>query len=82
MKGTKIFRHESNPTEKQIHDSFIKEFGTEEQMARIGIGTHNGNNPIDYLDDHEKEIMINTVQWLGSPVGQGFLNMNGFYRQD
>ena len=78
MKGTKQFRHESNPIEKQLHDSFIKECGTNVFMARIGIGTTNGETPINYLDDHEKEIMINTIQWLGSPVGQGFLARNGF----
>ena len=29
--------------------------------------------PDDYLSDREKNIVLSTIQWLGSPVGQGFL---------
>lgn len=80
MKGTKTHRHNSNPLEMQFHDSFIKECSTYDDMARIGLGTTDGIRPIDHLTEREEEIMINTIQWLGSPVGQQFLIDNGFSR--
>ena len=37
-----------------------------------------GSHPSDYLSDREKRIVLSTIQWLGSPVGQGFLDRNNF----
>lgn len=33
------------------------------------------NNPDnkDYLEDNEEKIVLSVIQWLGTPVGQGFL---------
>jgi len=28
---------------------------------------------IIYLSDHEEKIVLSVIQWLGTPVGQGFL---------
>ena len=53
-----MFRHKSNPLEKQLHDSFIKECDNDTDMARIGLGTTDGIIPVDYLSEREKEIMI------------------------
>lgn len=27
-----------------------------------------------YLTEHEEKIVMSVIQWLGTPVGQGFLN--------
>lgn len=78
MKGLKTYRHESNPVEKEIHDKFIKNFAKDIAMEQISMPTKENGDPVEYLTDREKEIMITTIQWLGSPVGQGFLAECGF----
>ena len=76
MKGTKLYRHQSNPLEKQLHDSFIRNNSICD-MERSVFGSNGQGRPNDILSDREVEIVINTIQWLGSPVGQGFLRDNG-----
>jgi hypothetical protein len=46
----------------------------------IVFGQHPNNSmsPKDYLSDREKDIVLSTIQWLGSPVGQRFLDRCGF----
>ncbi len=77
MKGTKSYRHLTNPLEKQLHDSFINHFSPLD-MERLVFGTIGTGTPNDRLSERECEITINTIQWLGSPVGQAFLRDNGF----
>jgi len=86
MKGLKTHRHNSNPLEKEIHDKFIEEFvetkhGNGIAMEQIALPVDGRGDPKEYLTDREKEIMISTIQWLGSPVGQGFLEKCGFVRK-
>lgn len=79
MKGNKTYRHEQNPKEKELHDKFIKEFlKNKNSMEQISMPLNERGNPIECLSKKEKEIMISTIQWLGSPVGQSFLNECGF----
>jgi hypothetical protein len=33
-----------------------------------------GSFPNEYLTDREEKIVLGVIQWLGTPVGQGFLN--------
>ena len=79
MKGFKTYRHNTNPLEKQLHDSFVDEHVKDGYMDLIVFGPRDGSDtqPSDYLTDREKQIVISTVQWMGSPVGQGFLRQNG-----
>lgn len=42
------------------------------------LGCHGSGNPKDYLTERETQIVFTTLQWLGSPVGQGFLAECGF----
>ena len=77
MKGNKTYRHDSNPLEKQLHDSFVKKNNVED-MSMISLPSKNGMKPDRYLTDDECAIVISTIQWLGSPVGQYFLKENGF----
>lgn len=77
--GNKTYRHESNPLEKEIHDKFIKHCSyNHDTMERIAQPIDNKLNPLEYLSEKEKKIMISTIQWLGSPVGQNFLKECGF----
>jgi hypothetical protein len=50
-------------------------------MERISLQIDNKGNPLEYLSEREKKIMISTIQWLGSPVGQGFLKECGFEKK-
>ena len=83
MEGFKTHRHASNPKEKELHDKFVAEFvesrhGGGIALEQISMPMDGRGNPAEYLTDREKQIMISTIQWLGSPVGQGFLEKCGF----
>lgn len=71
----KHYRHRNNPLEKVFHDTFIDQFDSYDHidLERICLPIDNRGNPLDTLSDRERQIMINTIQWLGSPVGQSFL---------
>jgi hypothetical protein len=76
----KQYRHKNNPLEKVFHDTFIDQFGDcdSSNLERICLPTNGFAEPLDVLSDREKQIMVNTIQWLGSPVGQSFLRDCGF----
>lgn len=82
MKGFNSHRHLDNPKEKQLHDNFVSEFidtkFSHNAIDKIIYGTNENGNANDYLSDHEKRIVLSTIQWLGSHVGQSFLENNGF----
>ena len=79
MKGNKAYRHEDNPEEKRFHDA----------ASNMGVGTlsqitlplnDRGTEPVRYLTVEEEVLVINTLQWLGSPVGQCFLRDMGYQK--
>lgn len=83
MNGFNEHRHKTNPKEKEIHDKFKNEFVKPRHSAntidRLVFGhSHNSITPNDFLSDREKQIVLSAMQWLGSPVGQGFLKSCGF----
>lgn len=84
MKGYKTYKHKNNPIEKELHDKFIEEYVENKYSGEIlekmifGCSNDAQTIPNDYLSEREKEIIISTIQWLGSPVGQGFLSGIGF----
>ena len=83
MEGYKTYRHSSNPKEKELHDKFKEQFidcedrtGNEKNFInKIVFGCSDAAQaiPNDTLSDREKKIVLSTIQWLGSPVGQSFL---------
>ena len=81
MEGYKTYRHKKNPKEKELHDNFLKEHDREgyADMDLIVFG-HPSDSlmPNDYLTDRERKIVLSTIQWLGSSVGQSFLTSCGF----
>lgn len=84
MKSNKEYRWTDNPKEKEFHDKFIERFkrynsATKELSAVVfGWANDRQNTPKEYLSSRDADICLNLVQWLGSPVGQGFLNNCGF----
>ena len=82
MKGYKTYRHKDNPKEKEFHDKFTLQYFQvpKESMDLIVFGQSNKPpiRPNDYLTERERKIVISTIQWLGSSVGQSFLRECGF----
>ncbi len=79
MEILKLHRFERNPIEQLFVEKFIKEHGCSNDMDLI-VFSHPSDSmtPKDFLSYREKSIVLSTIQWLGSPVGQGFLNNCGF----
>jgi hypothetical protein len=79
MKSFKEHRFENNPQEKIFVEQFIRErfYGNDIDLIVFGHPS-NSSSPNDYLSDREKNIVVSTIQWLGSPVGQAFLYSCGF----
>lgn len=46
-----------------------------EDTSLIIFGQKEGNSftPNDYLSEREEKIVLGLVQWLGTPVGEGFI---------
>lgn len=79
LEGFKTYRHGSNPKEKEFHDKFIKDNINSMDIDLLIFGHYsNSFTPKDNLTNREKKIVISAIQWLGSPVGIGFLDQCGF----
>lgn len=79
METFKMHRHNNNQKEKEFYDNFIKEHFKGVDMDLIVFGhPNNSMMPKDYLSYREKQIVLSTIQWLGSPVGNAFLRECGF----
>lgn len=72
-------RRSSNPQEDKIFEvacKWKKQNNVIFDQAVLGVDSK--GQPKDYLNDRENSIVFSTLQWLGSPVGQGFLAECGF----
>lgn len=84
MKTNKQYRLNDNPQEQIFHDKFKDMFEhdnmSKKTLSAIIFGWSDGtqNIPIQNLTEDEESICLNLIQWLGSPVGQGFLESCGF----
>ena len=72
VKAHRTYRHGDNPMEKSFHDTFLKEFKNKFHQVALPVERN-------YSTQEEDKIILSAIQWLGSPVGQSFLNKNGFY---
>lgn len=80
----KEYRFKDNPKEQEIVEKFLKEFYKEDWHTSIlegiifGWDNDSQTRPKSRLNEREFEIVVNFCQWLGSPVGIGFLDSVGF----
>ena len=81
MQGDKIYRHEDNDQERILHDTFVDQHVIDrngnvdyDQLKQIAMTSKS----LDQIHDRDVKIMINTIQWLGSHVGQSFLKKCGY----
>lgn len=81
MKIYKEHRFELNPKEKDFYDNFVRHYKDNTHvLSAVIFGWANDSQtiPKEYLTEREVDICANLIQWLGSPVGQGFLDSCGF----
>lgn len=75
-KGMSTHRWEQNPLEKK----FAKEWDKLNTINRVGSNTldymlaKNNNHPEGEVTKRDITVAATVIQWLGSPVGQCFLN--------
>jgi hypothetical protein len=87
MKTNKEYRFEGNTKEKEFHDKFKSMFENDNlaktTLSAIIFGWENDRQsyPKEFLTEREEDICLNLIQWLGSPVGQGFLDSCGFIQK-
>lgn len=82
MKGLKTYRHTSNPQEKVFHDKFVELYGDITSSSQIVKMVDGRGWTQECTTKEERDLMATTIQWLGSPVGQGFLNKCGFVKKE
>ena len=85
MKSYKEYRFKDNSKEQEFFEKFKKDY--ENKHHYLSALIHGWNNdsqtiPKQYLTEDEVDICANLIQWLGSPVGQGFLDSCGFTNKD
>jgi hypothetical protein len=78
MKGLKTYRHPTNPQEKIFHDKFIELYGEIRESSQIVFMVDGKGIPKNYTTKEQRDLMVTTIQWLGSPVGMEFLKKCGF----
>jgi hypothetical protein len=82
IESFKMYRHSTNPKEKEFYEKFMRfhnrENYTDMDYIVFGQSDANGSVPADYLTNREKKVVLSAMQWLGSPVGQGYLHTCGF----
>lgn len=87
MKSNKEYRFEDNPEEKLFHDKFIETFGKDNSsrvtLSAMIFGWENNRQtyPKKWLNQEQENICLNLIQWLDSPVGQGFLADCGYIKK-
>lgn len=75
---SKDYRFKTNPEEQKFYEEFHSFLPTPYRKAQIVFPSLDGRTPVSELTEREEQIVLNTIQWLGSPVGQGFLERCGY----
>jgi hypothetical protein len=83
-KGLHVNRFRDNPEEKRFSDAWLAE--TEREMGTSILAYLLNTGAQDYrpADPSERDQVVaaTVIQWLGSPVGQGFLRDLGYTRPE
>lgn len=81
MNTNKEYRFKDNPKEAEFHDKFKEMFKNDNTtLSAIIFGWQSDKQkyPNEFLTENEEDICITLIQWLGSPIGQDFLDSCGF----
>ena len=81
LRPSKPHRFSSNPQEEEFYDSIIERM-KEDPLETISFIIHGaGNNgvvPKKEATEEEVHAFLATIQWLGSPIGESFLEKMGY----
>ena len=70
--GKNTHRLSSNSMEKAFHDAWLEENTNRHCGILLGQLLGDGNRPAE-VSDRDALVAATVIQWLGSPVGSGFL---------
>lgn len=70
--GKSTHRLSSNPREKAYHDAWIEENTKSMATPLLAYLLGDGNNPGE-VSKRDALVAATVIQWIGSPVGQHFL---------
>jgi hypothetical protein len=61
--------------EKEIKalEVFNKEYLKDTSFIVFGENPNSGIEPNDYLTERDEKVVLGFVQWLGTPIGQSFI---------
>lgn len=78
-KGLRQYRFRNNPLEEKFANEWekINSGGFREVLDFMLSKDVNCPNSMD-ISDRDREVAATIIQWLGSPVGKGFLKKVGF----
>jgi len=74
FKSRNSHRFQQNPLEKRFVDTWIEQNKYGHTLSHIlnGPSLYGLHTPA-VTSDHDEEVATTVIQWLGSPVGQAFL---------
>lgn len=83
MKSYNEYRLSTNPQEEVMLKEFMTHFSHSDMESIVFGAIKSDLRPTErYLTEREENIVATMMQWLGSPVGQGFLVRCGFKLED
>lgn len=72
IQSYKSYRLERNESEKKLHDAFIQGFSAKYLEEIVG----------KKLSDDDLRLIVTIIQWLGTPIGEGFLREQDFCKKE
>ena len=76
--GLRPYRHKDNPEEKRFAQAWSKENEDGRLLAHLLDDRHAQGGYPPEPSDRDHVVAATVIQWLGSPVGQGFLRRLGY----
>jgi hypothetical protein len=77
-KGNNLHRLRDNPEERRLAEKWEAYCDDRDHLERL-LGKH-GEKALD-VTERDAMVAATVIQWLGSPVGQGFLDELGYVRR-
>lgn len=82
-KGLSTHRFTGNPEERRFADAWQQHNDNDNGNTLAYLLDPRNGEPFGsppHVEDRDREVAATVVQWLGSPVGQGFLRDLGYVR--
>jgi len=80
--GLQTHRFANNPEEKRFADAWSEMNRISRNLDYLLDVKHDDQHFVDPASDRDRVVAATVIQWLGSPVGQGFLRDLGYERSE